>query len=159
VVDYQGGVAEALQRFKYQGEIQLADLFGRFWKKEYWEGFSVEAIIPVPLHLSRLRKRGFNQALVLGRILGRKMGKPVLMKGLKRIRNTIPQVQLDHSQREKNVRGAFVVGDPNEIKGKDLLLVDDVFTTGATVNECAKVLKKAGAGQVFVLTLARVGLE
>jgi ComF family protein len=159
VVAYQGVMAEAIQRFKYHGEIQLADSLGWFWKKMVLEDLPIEAIIPVPLHPSRLRERGFNQALVLGRILGRILDKRVLSKGLRRIRNTVPQVQLDHSQREKNVRGAFTVRETREIGDKNILLVDDVLTTGATVNECAKVLKKAGARQVFVLSLARVGVE
>jgi ComF family protein len=159
VVGYQGVMAEAIQRFKYHGEIQLADSLGWLWKKISLEDLSFEVIIPVPLYPSRLRERGFNQSLVLGRILGRFLHKPVVIKGLRRTRNTVPQVELDHAQREKNVRGAFEVGDSQEIKGKSVLLVDDVFTTGATVNECTKVLKKAGAGQVYVLTLARVGVE
>ncbi|MBA4394735.1 MAG: amidophosphoribosyltransferase [Desulfobacca sp.] len=158
-VCYQGVMAEAIQRFKYKGDINLADPLGWFWNPIPLEGLSFEAIIPVPLHPSRLRERGFNQALLLGKILGRIHQKKVLAKGLRRIRNTVPQVQLDHSQREKNVRGAFVVRKPQEIIDKGLLLVDDVFTTGATVNECAKVLKKTGAREVFVLTLARVGVE
>ncbi len=83
----------------------------------------------------------------------------VFAGALRRIRNTIPQVQLDHSEREKNVRGAFAVRNPEEIMDKRFLLVDDVFTTGATVNECAKVLKKSGAKEIIVLTLARVGAE
>lgn len=158
-VCYQGVMTEAIQRFKYQGDIKLADPLGWFWNKIPLEELSFETIIPVPLHPSRLRERGFNQALLLGRILGRIHHKRVLPKVLRRIRNTLPQVQLDHSQREKNVRGAFVVREPQEIEDKSHVLVDDVFTTGATVNECAKVLKKSGAKEVFVLTLARVGAE
>ncbi len=156
-VGYQGVMAEAIQRFKYHGDIKLADPLGWFLNKIPLEDLSFEAIIPVPLHPSRLRERGFNQALLLGKSLGRIHRKRVLARTLRRIRNTLPQVQLDHSQREKNVRGAFAVREPQEIIDKDLLLVDDVFTTGATVNECAKVLKKSGAREVFVLTLARVG--
>jgi predicted amidophosphoribosyltransferase len=96
---------------------------------------------------------------LLGKILSKIHKKPVLSGALRRIRNTIPQVQLDHSEREKNVRGAFAVRNQQEIMDKRLLLVDDVFTTGATVNECARVLKKSGAGEIIILTLARVGEE
>jgi len=158
-VIYQGVIAEAIQRFKYQGDIKLADPLGWFWNKTNLEDHSFEAIIPVPLHPNRLRERGFNQALLLGKILGKLHNKKVLARALRRIRNTIPQVQLDHAERARNVRGAFVVREQQEIMDKCLLLVDDVFTTGATVNECARVLKKSGAKEVFVLTLARVGAE
>jgi ComF family protein len=152
-------MAEAIQRFKYHGDIKLAAPLGRFWEKIDFEDLFFEAIVPVPLHPTRLRERGFNQALLLGRILGKIHDKRVLVTPLKRIRNTLPQVQLDHGERAKNVREAFAVMDPKKIKDRHLLLVDDVFTTGATVNECAKVLKKSGAKTVSVLTLARVGGE
>jgi ComF family protein len=156
---YEGIFAEAIQRFKYQGDIHLAGPLGWFWNKINLDALSFEAIIPVPLHPSRLRERGFNQALLLGKILEKIHNKKVLTKVLRRTRNTVPQVELDHSERERNVRGAFAVSNQQEIMDKTLLLVDDVFTTGATVNECARVLKKSGAGQVFVLTLARVGAK
>ena len=156
-VFYEGLMAEAIQRFKYRGDIKLTAPLSRLWEKMDLEDLSFEAIIPVPLHPARLRKRGFNQALLLGKILGRTTNKRVIPRALRRIRNTIPQVQLGHSERERNVRGAFAVSRQQEIKDKNLLLVDDVFTTGATVNECARVLKKSGARQVSVLTLARVG--
>ncbi len=154
---YQGVLAQAIQRFKYHGDVNLAGPLGRFWNKIELEDLSFEAIIPVPLHPARLRERGFNQALLLAKTLGKAHNKPVLPRALRRIRNTIPQVQLDHSEREKNVRGAFAVRNRQEIMDKNLLLVDDVFTTGATVNECARVLKKSGAREIFILTLARVG--
>jgi ComF family protein len=156
---YQGVLAEAIQRFKYQGDINLAGPLSWFWNKINLEDLSFEAIIPVPLHPARLRKRGFNQALLLGKTLGKIHNKRILTGALRRIRNTIPQVQLDHSERVKNVRGAFAVRKQEEIMDKRLLLVDDVFTTGATVNECARVLKKSGAKEIIVLTLARVGAE
>ncbi|MHB8842981.1 MAG: double zinc ribbon domain-containing protein [Candidatus Aquicultor sp.] len=156
---YQGVLAEAIQRFKYQGEVNLARPLSWFWNKINLENIPFEAIIPVPLHPVRLRERGFNQALLLGKTLGKIHHKKVLTGALRRVRNTIPQVQLDHSERAKNVRGAFAVRKKQEILDKRLLLVDDVFTTGATVNECAKVLKKSGAREIIILTLARVGTE
>jgi ComF family protein len=156
---YQGVLAEAIRRFKYQGDINLAGPLSWFWNKINLEDLFFEAIIPVPLHPARLRERGFNQALLLGKTLGKIHSKMVLAGALQRIRNTIPQVQLDHSERERNVRGAFAVRKQQEIMDKRLLLVDDVFTTGATVNECARVLKKSGAKEIIVLTLARVGAE
>jgi len=159
VVLYQGNMAKAIQRFKYHGDITLATPLGWFWNIADLAGLPFETIIPVPLHYKRLRERGFNQALVLGKVLGKKIRKRISVRALRRIRYTLPQVQLDHSERERNVRGAFEVQNRREVKDKALLLIDDVFTTGATVNECAKVLKKSGAKAVFVLTLARVGVE
>jgi ComF family protein len=152
-------LAEAIQRFKYHGDVNLAAPLSRLWSKINIQDLPVEAIIPVPLHPTRLRERGFNQALLLGKAIAKIHKKTVLTGALKRIRNTIPQVQLDHSERERNVRGAFAVKNRREIMDKRLLLVDDVFTTGATVNECARVLKKSGANEIFIVTLARVGEE
>lgn len=158
-VFYQGVVARAVQRFKYQGDIKLALPLGRFWNHIDLQDLDFDTIVPVPLHTTRLRERGFNQAVLLGRQLGKIHRKRVSAKALSRIRNTRPQVDLDPSDRVRNVRGAFAAREPETIRGKKLLLVDDVFTTGATVNECAKVLKKTGAKEVFVLTLSRVGVE
>ncbi|MEW6185536.1 MAG: ComF family protein [Thermodesulfobacteriota bacterium] len=156
---YRGVLADALQRFKYHGDISLAGVLGSLWKRISLNGNSFEAVIPVPLHRARLRQRGFNQSLLLGKSLGKMHKIRVLSDALQRIRNTVPQVDLGLSERARNVRGAFAVSRPKEIRDKDLILVDDVFTTGATVNECAKVLKRSGARSVFVLTLARTGVE
>jgi ComF family protein len=117
------------------------------------KGFDV--VIPVPLHKQRLKERGFNQSLLLAREVARVFGLEVDYRSLKRIRPTRPQVDLKPDERKKNVKGAFDVKSPERVRGRRVLLVDDVFTTGATVSECARVLKKAGA-EVYVLTLARV---
>jgi len=159
VVLYRGIIARALHRFKYHKDFTLSEPLGRFWKEMDLEDLSFDAIVPVPLHLSRLRERGFNQALLMGKTFGRGLGKEILPRAIKRIRDTLPQVHLNPKEREKNVRGAFAVRDQAAVRDRRILLVDDVYTTGATVNECAKILKKAGAREVSVLTLARVGLE
>jgi ComF family protein len=116
----------------------------------------LDLILPVPLHPGRLRQRGFNQSLLLARYFGRKHSIPLDFTALQRSRPTPPQTQLSGSQRQTNVRGAFQVRRPEGVSEKRILLIDDVFTTGATVRECAKVLLGAGAKQVDVLTLARV---
>lgn len=115
----------------------------------------VDMILPVPLHLKRLRQRGFNQAALLCRFLGKRLGVPVRYDVLFRGHWTDPQTRLDRKQRHANVKNAFHVAAPGIIQGSSLLLVDDVFTTGSTVNECARSLRKAGAGEVTVLTVAR----
>ena len=122
-----------------------ADLMLRTW----------DAAVPVPLHWRRRWRRGFNQAEALARAVGGRHGLPVERGCLARVRATPPQ-QGDAAARRRNVLNAFVVRRAERIMGKRLLLVDDVFTTGATVNACAAALLAAGASAVGVLTLARV---
>jgi ComF family protein len=108
----------------------------------------------VPLHRQRLRQRGFNQSLLLARVIGSGLSIKVDFTSLQRTRVTEPQVNLSSEEREGNVKGAFTVKDPSAFRGKRVLLVDDVLTTGATITECGKALKASGA-EVFALTLAR----
>jgi ComF family protein len=112
-------------------------------------------LIPVPLHPERLRWRGFNQSLLLSRPLARAWNVPVDPFVLRRRRATPPQVGLDERARRLNVGGAFAVAEGASLKDLGVLLIDDVFTTGATVNECAITLRRAGAARVDVLVLAR----
>ncbi|TKS59964.1 MAG: hypothetical protein EWM72_01821 [Nitrospira sp.] len=111
--------------------------------------------MPVPLHIQRLREREFNQSLLLADRIGRHLDTPVSFTDLIRIAPSPAQTTLSRKGRLKNLRGAFALRHPGSIAGKRILLIDDVFTTGATVNECAKTLRKAGSGDVFVLTLGR----
>ena len=113
-------------------------------------------IFPVPLHAKRLRQRGYNQAQLLARAFFYKEKNKIKNDILTRCRNTPPQTGLDGAERRKNLKNAFCVNNKDLVSGKTILLVDDVFTTGTTVNECARVLVKAGADNVDVLTLARV---
>jgi ComF family protein len=114
-----------------------------------------DALVPVPLHWSRRWRRGFNQAEVLARAVGRRHGLSVQRRLLRRVRGTPPQ-HGDAGSRRRNVRDAFAVPRPARCAGRRLLLIDDVFTTGATANACAAALRSAGAAAVGVLTLARV---
>jgi len=115
----------------------------------------LDMAMPVPLHKKRLRLRGFNQALLLAHGVSLRFRIPLNYDNLVRTRYTRPQVELSGRERAENVRGAFDLIRSAEVCEKKILLIDDVFTTGATMNECAKVLKDAGAGSVTVLTLAR----
>jgi ComF family protein len=116
----------------------------------------VDSIIPVPLHPKRLRQRGFNQASLLARRLGSALKISVDYASLKRSRWTEPQTGLSRRQRAANVRGAFHLKTPEKVRGKGILLLDDVLTTGETVNQCVRVLKRdGGAREVVVLTVAR----
>lgn len=154
---YEGPLQEAIHRWKYQGRMSLTPFFGE-WMAEtlqrYWQPSSIDLLIPVPLHRQRLRERGFNQALLLARELSRRTGIPYHKRILQKKRPTLPQINLSGSGREKGVKGVFQVTKKENLKGKWVLLLDDVYTTGATVNECSKVLMAGGAGRVDVFTLA-----
>ena len=114
-----------------------------------------DVIVPVPLHGSRLRAREFNQSLLIADHLGRYLMRPVSATDLVRVMATEPQTTLSRSQRLRNLRRAFHVRNTVPFAGRHVLLVDDVFTTGTTLNECAKALRAAGAESVSALTLAR----
>lgn len=158
IASYAGLMAEVIARFKYQGASHLARPLSAFLAEYQDPEFPFspfDLILPVPLHPQRLRQRGFNQSNLLARRISRRHSIPLDFTTLKRIRPTQPQTQLSGPERRENIRGAFEVQNPQTIQKKHLLLIDDVYTTGATVGECSKVLRKAGAGQVDVLTLAR----
>ena len=159
---YQGSLRAVVHCLKYRGKTQLARPLGGLMHSVYrdaWPSSSVDLILPVPLHRRRLRERGFNQALLLVRRWPQVAGVPPvpLDSGvLRRTRATAPQAGLDRRDRRANIAGAFAVRRPERVAGRRLLLVDDVITTGATVGECARVLKQSGASRVEVLALARV---
>jgi ComF family protein len=112
-------------------------------------------LVPIPLHPSKLRQRGYNQAEMLGRDLSKKCSLQI-RNGLQRIRNTDSQTTLDRKKRQENIKGAFIVLESytDSFKGETILLIDDVLTSGATLSEAARVLKKNGAGDVYGVTLA-----
>jgi len=156
---FEGALQEAIHRWKYEGKTYLTPFFAD-WMAEglnrHWEPGSLNLLIPVPLHTRRLRERGFNQALLLVRELSRRTGIPYRKSILQKKKSTIPQVNLSGVEREKELRGTFQVIGKEELSGLSVLLIDDVYTTGATVNECSKVLLRGGAKKVDVLTLAHV---
>lgn len=115
----------------------------------------VDLVVPVPLYRKRRRERGFNQSAVLSREISRAIGLMLLEKCLVRVKDAPPQASLEAGAREKNVRGVYAVRKPGLIEGRTILLVDDVFTTGATIGECSRVLHAAGAGEVRAVTLAQ----
>lgn len=123
---------------------------------EYWD--EADVIMPVPLHRWRLLRRRYNQSVLMGRALAKHVGVAFVPDGLVRQRPTVVQGHLNASQRHKNVAAAFAIHPKRlgDVAGKKIVLVDDVYTTGSTVEECTRALKEAGADKVFVLTLARV---
>jgi len=146
---------EAICSFKYQGKYALARPLARLMINALPRGIDIDIIIPVPLHPTRLRMREFNQSLLLADQLGRHLNRPVSATHLTRIIATDPQTTLTRQARLKNLRKAFAVRNPQDLMEKRILLMDDVFTTGTTLNECAKALRKSGSGPVFALTLGR----
>ena len=159
VVSYETIILNTIHEFKYGNNIPVGEMLASFmadfsFPDVDFTGYSL--IIPVPLHIKRLRQRGFNQSLILARALAEKWQIPVNFSLLKRHKFTLTQTGLNKTERTQNIKGAFEVSDKKKIAGKNVVLVDDVYTTGATINECAKTLIKAGASKVTVLTLARV---
>jgi len=113
-----------------------------------------QGIVPVPLHPTKLRERGYNQSLLLAQEISQRSGLPLIADGLLRVKQTKSQTKLTFEERVENVKGAFKVSSRERIEGKRLILVDDVFTTGSTLNSCAEALIKGGAKEVYGLTLA-----
>lgn len=153
---YQEPTSSIIHRFKYEGYFALAEPLADFmiagWPR--WAR-TPDLIQPIPLHPSRRRQRGYNQAELLARPLGLATGVPVDATSLRRIRPTIPQVGLGPDERRDNVRGAFQV-DSAAVDGRHILLIDDVLTTGATMSAAAEALLAAGASSVAAYCLARV---
>ena len=149
----------AIQQLKYAHRFQLArplaHLLLHHLQAEL-EAFAPDAVVPVPLHKSRLRQRGFNQALLVGRHIGKAMDIPVYTRHLQRIRPTRSQTDLNRKQRHANLNGAFVLQD--QLPATRILLIDDVATTTATARACAGVLTRAGC-QVAVAALSRARLQ
>jgi len=115
----------------------------------------IDLVLPVPLHSTKLRQRQFNQAKLLAEPLAKRFSKRLGHRVLVKIKGSVAQVNLSRRQRLKNIRGCFKVKHTHLLKNKNILLVDDVLTTGATIGECARVLSQAGANRIEVLTLAR----
>ena len=160
---YDSTLKKCIHLFKYYQEKKLTKPLGRFLvnylsdNKELLQG--IDLIIPVPLHNNDLKKRGFNQSYLLAVEVGNYFSIPVNKDLLIKNRITTSQVKLSKSERGKNLLKAFLVKKPKSLKNKNILLIDDVFTTGTTVTECSRELKKALARHVWVLTLARGMLD
>lgn len=164
---YEGPLLWAIRKLKYHAEVGLAVPLGKIlqetWRR-WWTQNAIDMIVPVPLHPRKMRQRGFNQSYLLVKDWGKwaaaaKEGQErspsIDLKALSRARHTKPQATLRREDRKKNLVGAFTVADPGRVRQRNILLVDDVMTSGATVDICAKTLLEAGAERVDVLTLAR----
>ena len=156
---YQGVLREVIHAMKYRRVYGLVQPLGDLLRQHFlahWGEDPPEALVPVPLHRSKLRVREFDQALALARHVSQGMQIPLWADVLMRHRPTLSQVGLSAVERRRNIRGAFTVPKPQCCAGKALLIIDDVYTTGATVQECARLLRRAGAARIDVYTVARV---
>ncbi|MBM7615364.1 ComF family protein [Alkaliphilus hydrothermalis] len=160
VVEYQGQIRKLIYRLKYKQETYLArelgKMMGDFIERE---GLAADFIVPVPLHKSREKERGFNQATLLAKYVSESIGIPYKDRCLVRNKKTSVMHQLSKSQRRQNVLGAFSVERPAELIGQDIILLDDIFTTGATIEACIRTLLEAGVASIKVVAFARGKIE
>lgn len=158
VMHSRGVVRDLIHRLKYGRELWLEEILGEFLARGLQDprlaGVNIDAVLPVPLHPLRKREREFNQSEILARGLARRGNLP-FSDILQRVRYTVTQTHFDRSDRMQNLRDAFKLRQNVSVQGKHLLLVDDVLTTGSTLDECARVLLEAGAESVRALTVAR----
>ncbi len=147
---YEGALRKAIQLFKFSGIKRLSKPLGSLLLQLRIP--KADVIIPVPLHLKRLRQREFNQTALMGRCLAKELKIPMIIDNLIKVRETPPQTSLKREERLKNVKKTFSAHE--SLRDKDILLIDDVITTGATVKECSHLLMKAGAKSVTVAALA-----
>jgi ComF family protein len=161
---YVGGLRELIHLLKYDQVRPASNVLGRMLAEAITDlapsvGETSLLVVPVPLHPRKLRQRGFNQAELIARaaLKLKPAGVQLTLESgiLERRRQTQSQIGLSRHQRRENMRGAFAVSKPAELEGREVLLVDDVFTTGTTVSECARMLRRAGAARVWVATVAR----
>lgn len=153
---FGGALTEVVHRFKYEDRPHYAGPLARLALPAAREHLAWATVVaPIPLHRSRMRARGYDQALLLARALARAGDRRLLPRVVRRVRDTPPQVGRDREARARNVEGAFAVGAAVEAKGQRVLLVDDVLTTGATAGAAAQALLDAGVQAVRVFTVAR----
>ncbi len=156
---YDGELRELILLFKYKGFKVLGKALADYALRSVGEAeelwTDLDLVVPVPLHPKRRRERGFNQSEVLGMRIAERLGVEVMANCLKKTINVPPQTSLEADERERNVRGAFRSNKEALVRDKVVLLVDDVFTTGATIRECSRILRKAGAQEVRGFTLAQ----
>lgn len=152
---FDGPLRDAIHRLKYQQDIGLGESLSKHLIELYNQlKWDIDLVVPVPLNVKRMQERGYNQSDLLGRPLAYAIQKPYRTNVLHRNRDTRSQVGLSAAERQQNVHGAFSART-DQVKGRAILVIDDVTTTGSTINACAQALRDAGASAVFGITLAR----
>lgn len=155
-LSYEGDIKRAIYDFKYNGKDHMYKLFGKIMVESIVESDleHVDVIVPIPLFKDRENKRGFNQAGLLAKYIAEDLDIKLDTKSLSRIKQTKAQNKLNRNERMKNIAGAFTLKDKFAFEQKIILLIDDIYTTGSTVDECAKLLLENGAKEIFAATLA-----
>lgn len=154
---YKGGVRNMIRDLKYHGKMHIARVLGQILAdKILYEDLSFDLGIPVPMNEKKEKQRGYNQAELIGRFACRCLNKPFLKDGLLRTRWTIPMNTLTAQERRNNLKGAFQVPEKHReaIRGRTILLIDDIYTTGSTMNECTRALLEGGAARVRIASAA-----
>ncbi len=149
-------VSGSVYRFKYSGRREYADFYAEAAMKylgKAMRGMHADAIIPIPMYETKERRRGYNQAAVFADALGKRLGVPVRNDVAKRVRDTVPMKMLDSSERRSNLKKAFNISQ-NDVKFKCIILIDDIYTTGSTMDELAREFRKRGVDRIFFVTLA-----
>lgn len=153
LLKYEGLAVSLIKRFKFGNKRYIAEEFGKMLADEYLKAeYCCDLIIPVPMSISEYKERGFNQSALLAKEVAKRLN-VAYSENLIKVRDTSTQKHLKGIERRKNLKSVFSVCDKAELKGKTILLIDDVFTTGATINECSRTLKKATARAVYSLTV------
>ncbi len=149
-------VRRSLYRFKYGGRREYAEYYGRELAAHLKEAilrWEPDALVPVPLHRARRRERGYNQAEALARVLGKALGIPVRSRLVKRVKKTLPQKRLDRRMRQNNLKRAFKISG-NVVKLNTIIIIDDIYTTGSTIDAVASALQEAGVSRIYYISLA-----
>lgn len=152
---YTHEIKNSIYQFKYHNKREYGEFYGIELKNHYGSiinNWDADVLIPVPLHKSKLRKRGYNQAEIIARSIGKLMDIPVDSDMLTRKKKTLAQKELNDKERQKNLENAFLISE-DVVKYKKVILVDDIYTTGTTIDECAKILIDAGVNKVFYISL------
>lgn len=153
--DYQS-VQNSIFRFKYQKRAEYSRYYGYDMCKNLWDeikAMQADAIIPIPLHREREKIRGYNQAQEIARVISEIMDIPMYANLVKRVKNTVPQKKLDEFERQNNLKNAFHI-QADDVKLKRVILVDDIYTTGSTIDAVSKELRRHGVGEIYFLTLS-----
>lgn len=153
--DYQS-MSMSLYRFKYARRKEYAAFYGEqisFYLGDVIRGWGAQALVPVPVHKSRQKQRGYNQAYCLACEIGKRLQIPVMDELLLRVRKTVPQKELDESERQNNLKKAFKIGI-NSVKLDTIIMIDDIYTTGSTMDACADILLKNGVKKIYFITAA-----
>ena len=155
---YEEPIREKILQYKFEDKAYLANcIYEFFMNNEKIYGFlkKYDIIIPVPISLARRRERGYNQSEIIARKISKMVGIPIETQVLKKEKHNQPQSSLNKKQRKENVKNVYKIQNELKIQRKEILLLDDIYTTGATANECAKMLKQAGGERIGILTIAK----